>query len=117
MAFKRWGAWRECNVDSIEDSFGWQATNMTSFPSASPGHSAANKSPRYLANWRARFFLDDRKIQFATVSAIYKGGYGLQCVQCLPIGSVMNLEFLVRYKEYPTRIRVYGLKDGWIIVC
>lgn len=84
---------------------------MTSFPGASLGHSQVSKAPRYRANWRARYFLDNRKIQLATVTAIYKGGYSLQCAQCLPIGALMNLEFLVRYKEHPTRIRVKGRVD------
>ena len=84
---------------------------MTSFPGASASASPASKGPRYLANWRARYFLEDRKIEFATVSAIYKTGYSLQCNNCLPVGAMMNLEFLVRYKELPTRIRVKGRVD------
>lgn len=84
---------------------------MTSFPGVSPSNFQAQKGPRYLANWRARYFLDDRKIHLATVTAIYKGGYSVQCPQCLPVGALMNLEFLVRYKEHPTRIRVKGRVD------
>ena len=84
---------------------------VSSFPGVSESHYAASKTPRYLANWRARYFLDDRKIQFATVAAIYKTGYSLQCGHCLPVGAVMNLEFLVRYKDHPTRIRIKGRVD------
>lgn len=84
---------------------------MTSFPGVSASKAQTNKGPRYLANWRARYFLDDRKIQFATVTAIYKTGYSLLCTQCLPVGAVINLEFLVRYKDHPTRIRIKGRVD------
>ena len=81
---------------------------MTSFPGVSASVSPASKGPRYWANWRARYFLHDRKIHHATVIAVYKTGFTLQCAHCLPVGAMMNLEFLVRYKELPTRIRVKG---------
>lgn len=73
--------------------------------------SPASKGARYWANWRARYFLEDRKIYHATVTAIYKKGFSLQCAHCLPVGAMMNLEFLVRYKDLPTRIRIKGKVD------
>ncbi|HEY7773101.1 MAG TPA: hypothetical protein VIC26_07955 [Marinagarivorans sp.] len=84
---------------------------MTHFSGLSPSKVESRTGARYLANWRARYFLHDRKIQHATVSAIYKTGYTLQCTHCLPVGAIMNLEFLVRYKDLPTRIRIKGRVD------
>jgi hypothetical protein len=84
---------------------------MSNFSGLSPAQSQSKGGVRYLANWRARYFLEDKKICFATVGAIYKTGYTLQCHHCLPVGAIMNLEILVLYKELPTKIRLKGRVD------
>lgn len=75
----------------------------------------AKKGPRYMTNWRARYFLADKRITHATIAAIYQGGFTLSCHQGVPVGQTMNLEFIVNYKDTPTRIRLKAKVDYCLI--
>ncbi len=75
----------------------------------------ANKVAKYEANWRARYFLADKRIEHATIIAIYKGGFTLRCHQGMAVGAVMNLEFIVNYKGAPTRVRLKAKADYCLI--
>lgn len=75
----------------------------------------AKKGPRYMTNWRARYFLADKRISHATISAIYQGGFTLSCHQGIPVGKTMNLEFIVNYKDTPTRVRLKATVDYCLI--
>lgn len=88
---------------------------MTNLSGLDPVSGDAKKGAKFKANWRARYFLADKRIEHATIIAIYKGGFTLRCHQALAVGAVMNLEFVVNYKGTPTRVRLKAKADYCLI--
>lgn len=72
-------------------------------------------SSRYSANWRARFFGVDKVIHMATIIGIDTHGFSLTSEQSAPLGSQLNVEFVVNYRNKPTRIRFKSKVDYTLI--
>lgn len=88
---------------------------MANLSGLDPVSGDAKKGAKFETNWRARYFLADKRIEHATIMAIYKGGFTLRCHQGLAVGAAMNLEFVVNYKGAPARVRLKGKADYCLI--
>ena len=56
--------------------------------------------------WRARLFMADKVIHPAIITGAYKTGFVLKFHQALAIGTEMNVEFAVKFRDEMHRIRV-----------
>lgn len=60
----------------------------------------------YLVNWKSRVLLPNKNIRNALITGVKLGGFKLKFDQALPVGEEIALEFYVKYRETPSRIRV-----------
>lgn len=61
---------------------------------------------RYMVNWRSRLFMADKVIHQATITAVFKSGFSLLFHHAVPLGSQMNVEFIVQFQQQAHRLRV-----------
>jgi len=66
---------------------------------------------RFLVNWRARLFMEDKVIHPATISAVFKTGFCLRFFQAVSIGKTMNIEIMVKLQGEHHKIRVKAQVD------
>lgn len=71
--------------------------------------------PRFIVNWRARFFTDDKVIHPAQVNSVFKTGFCLHVQQAVSIGTTVHVEFIVNFRNQAERIRVKATVDYCLV--
>lgn len=66
---------------------------------------------RFLVHWRARFFLADKVIHQTVINAVFKSGFSFVFDHALPVGTEINIEMALKYREQSTRIRAKATVD------
>lgn len=61
--------------------------------------------PRYMVHWKARLMTQDRVLHEAIINQAVAGGVGVIAHQALPLGTLVNIEFHVKYRGNAERIR------------
>lgn len=64
-----------------------------------------------MVNWRSRLFMEDKVIHQAAITSVFKSGFCLLFHHAIPLGTEMNIEFLVQFHDQPHRVRVKGKVD------
>lgn len=55
--------------------------------------------------WRARTLNEDRAMVPAVIRQVLKGGFSLDYPHTLPVGTKLNIEFYIDYRDKKERIR------------
>jgi hypothetical protein len=66
---------------------------------------------RFMVHWRTRLFMADKVIHPAVITAVFKTGFCLQFHQAVPIGTEMNVEFMVNFRDQTHTVRVKANVD------
>lgn len=59
-----------------------------------------------MVNWRSRLFMADKVIHHATITSVFKSGFSLLFHIAVPLGTEMNVEFIIKLQQQPQRVRV-----------
>ncbi|MFT5082405.1 MAG: hypothetical protein ACI9Y1_000430 [Lentisphaeria bacterium] len=60
---------------------------------------------RYAVNWRARVLLPDRQLYEVTINNASKGGVAIDFDRVLALGTILKIEFYIKYRGKMKRIR------------
>jgi hypothetical protein len=61
---------------------------------------------RFMVHWKARLFMADKVIHLATITSVFKTGFCLQFDRAVPLGTEMNVEFIVNFRKQQNNIRI-----------
>lgn len=59
----------------------------------------------FLVHWKSRVLMPNKEIRDGLISRVRKGGFELTCDRAAQIGAEIALEFYVKYRDKPNRIR------------
>lgn len=63
------------------------------------------ESTRWMVRWPARTLTKERKLREAIVYEVMKGGLSIKTTQAFALGSELNIEFFVNYRNKQNRVR------------
>ncbi|SMF64369.1 hypothetical protein SAMN02745866_04150 [Alteromonadaceae bacterium Bs31] len=61
--------------------------------------------PRYMVHWQSRIMTRDRQVHSALVEHIAQKGVSIKTDTALTLGSDVNIEFYIKYRDKKERIR------------
>ncbi len=64
-----------------------------------------SENPSFMVHWKARVLTTDHAMHEGLINQVRKGGFSMDFTQALSTGSTLSVEFYVKYKNEPRRIR------------
>lgn len=59
----------------------------------------------FLVHWKSRVLFPNKEMRDGVISRVKQGGFELTSDRAAPIGSEIAIEFYVKYRDKPNRIR------------